>query len=441
MKSKSLVFVLSIALALGVIGCKTSAKSEAAAQGAQPQNDVSPPAAANGDDSKPQNANASHEAKENKTEPPSYTANSEPPPPQSSSKGLTREVMKNVDFHADDLVVYRIRTIRGSLLRRYKSTPPVFDDKRSFILKIDSAVIGVRMDILANLMNSYVFAYPGAPLKNFHFKIEGNQLKATGTVHKLLDLPFEITGNLSATPDGKIRIHPTSIKTGGLPVKGFMHVFGVELDEVIKAREARGLKVDDNDLILDPEHMTPPPKIRGKVTAVQIVGDEVILVFGGSKILSEAEIARLANSRSGGNYLYYRGGMVRFGKLTMTNADLKIVDANPKDAFDFSIDHYNQQLVAGYSKITPRYGLVAHIPDYYKIHKTSPTENSVKTNSKPSVERGASNKTGRTSLDPSIESRASSPPQEKQPQEQAQRHEQKPKNKGFFARLLHIGRK
>ncbi len=176
MKAK-LFFVLSIALALGVISCKPSAKGEATAQSAQPQNVVSPTVAENNDNSKSQNANAQHE---NNIEPPSYTANPEPPPPPPSSKGLTREVMKNVDFHPDDLLVYRIRTIRGSLLRRYRSTPPVFDDKRSFILEIDSAVIGVRMDTLANLMNNYVFAYPGALLKNFHFSIDGNQLKATG---------------------------------------------------------------------------------------------------------------------------------------------------------------------------------------------------------------------------------------------------------------------
>src|SRR5205807_4449686 len=101
----------------------------------------------------------------NNSDPPNYTANPEPSPPPPSSKGVTREVMKNVNFHADDLVVYDIRTIRGSLLRRYKSKPPMFDDKRSFILNIDSAVIGIRMDTLANLMNSYVFAYSGAPLK------------------------------------------------------------------------------------------------------------------------------------------------------------------------------------------------------------------------------------------------------------------------------------
>lgn len=49
-----------------------------------------------------------------------------------------------------------------------------------------------------------------------------------------------------------------------------MKVFGIELDEMVKAREARGVKIEDDDLILDPELAIPPPAIRGKVTAVQV---------------------------------------------------------------------------------------------------------------------------------------------------------------------------
>lgn len=53
-------------------------------------------------------------------------------------------------------------------------------------------------------------------------------------------------------------------------------------------------------------------------------------------------------------------GSPKFGRL-------KIIDSNPKDPFDFSIDHYNRQMVAGYAKATARYGLVAYVPDYYKL--------------------------------------------------------------------------
>jgi len=63
--------------------------------------------------------------------------------------------------------------------------------------------------------------------------------------------------------------------------------------------------------------------------------------------------------------MYFRGGTIRFGKLTMSNADMQIVDSHPTDVFDFSIAHYNRQLVAGYSKNIPRHGLVVFMPDYY----------------------------------------------------------------------------
>jgi len=76
--------------------------------------------------------------------------------------------------------------------------------------------------------------------------------------------------------------------------------------------------------------------------------------------------------------MYFRGGTLRFGKLTMNNADLRIIDASPKDIFDFSLDHYNSQLVAGHSKNTPNFGLVVVMPDYYKLRQASTKQPRVK---------------------------------------------------------------
>ena len=65
----------------------------------------------------------------------------------------------------------------------------------------------------------------------------------------------------------------------------------------------------------------------------------------------------------------YRGGSLRFGKLTMNNVDLQLIDADPKDPFEFFPDHYNEQLVAGYSKTTAYGGLRVYMPDYGKVSK------------------------------------------------------------------------
>ena len=61
------------------------------------------------------------------------------------------------------------------------------------------------------------------------------------------------------------------------------------------------------------------------------------------------------------------GGTIRFGKLTMTDADLQLIDADPKDPFDFYPARYDAQLVAGYSKNTPSKGLKTYMPDYGEL--------------------------------------------------------------------------
>jgi hypothetical protein len=61
--------------------------------------------------------------------------------------------------------------------------------------------------------------------------------------------------------------------------------------------------------------------------------------------------------------MYYRGGTLRFGKLTMADTDLMLVDDDPHDPFDFSPARYNDQLMAGYSKNTASHGLITHMPD------------------------------------------------------------------------------
>ena len=48
---------------------------------------------------------------------------------------------------------------------------------------------------------------------------------------------------------------------------------------------------------------------------------------------------------------------------------MQLIDADPTDAFDFFPDHYNDQLVAGYSKTTASGGLRVYMPDYNKISK------------------------------------------------------------------------
>jgi hypothetical protein len=65
--------------------------------------------------------------------------------------------------------------------------------------------------------------------------------------------------------------------------------------------------------------------------------------------------------------MYHRGGVLRFGKLTMSDADLEIVSESQHTPFEFSLADYNRQLTAGYSKNTISHGLIVFMRDFSQL--------------------------------------------------------------------------
>jgi hypothetical protein len=276
--------------------------------------------------------------------------------------------MRNVDFRVGPRVVLRIHHLRGALHPTRAGEPPWFDDPSSFELAIDTAEVAITPASLSALLNDYVFAYDDTPLKRLEVTLEKGQLKQTGLLHKGIDVPFTIRASLGVTPDGRLRLHPTSVKVIGLPVKGLMGLFGLELDDLVKVRAGRGVTIDENDFLLAPSGLLPPPRIRGRIRAVRIVaagarGGEIVQVFGASE-RKEKPAELHPSDPEARNYLFYRGGVLRFGKLTMVDADLQIVDEDPKDPFDFFLAELNRQLVAGRSRNQTDFGLLTTMPDY-----------------------------------------------------------------------------
>jgi hypothetical protein len=267
--------------------------------------------------------------------------------------------MRNVVLHLGNGIDLHVSDLTGHLVSGVPDKPPVFDDVNSYVVEIDAARVSMTADSLTNLMNNYVFTAPDAPLKNLKIAIEGGELRQTGTLKKGVGVPFTMRGTIAATPDGKIRIHPTTIKAAGFIPKGVLDFFGLELERLVKLKRTPAVKIDGDDMLLDPEGLLPPPRIRGHLTKAWIENGMVVQQFGSAVPRSAPAPADPGVK----NYMYYRGGTLRFGKLTMADTDLLLVDADQKDPFDFSPERYNDQLVAGYSKNTRAHGLIVYMPD------------------------------------------------------------------------------
>jgi hypothetical protein len=271
--------------------------------------------------------------------------------------------MRNVNLHLDNSIILEIRRLRGAMIPTRPAAPVSLDDPRSFVTRINSAEIAISTLTLSKLLNGYVFAYPGAPLKNIVATADHGRIKQKGLVRKGVEVPFEIEGSLDATPEGEIRFHADKIASAGIPIKGLLHLFGSNLSRLVKTKQDRGVTIQGDDIILDPAKMLPPPQISGKITAVHIEGDRIVQTF------QSGDAKNLTPPRASASYIYHRGGVLRFGKLTMSDTDLEIVNASPGPWFNFSLPRYNEQLVAGYSKSTEAHGLIVFMPDLLSLPK------------------------------------------------------------------------
>jgi hypothetical protein len=271
--------------------------------------------------------------------------------------------MNNVDLHLQEGVTLHVRHLRGAFEAAAQRNVPYLDDPKSYSVVVESGVIAIDIASLNALMTQ-TLAGDNSNVDNLKVAVDdkGN-ISQKGKIDKGVNIPFDVKAGIEATPDGKLRVFTKSVKGFGVPMKPLMKMFSIEMDDLLKVKPGRGVVVRDNDLILDPSLLLPAPSMRGSITNARIEGDAIVQTFGNGAVrhLSPPPIAK--------NYIYWRGGSLSFGKLTMTETDLELVDADPKDAFDFSVAHWNDQLVAGYSKTTGARGLKAHVPDYNDLKR------------------------------------------------------------------------
>jgi len=284
---------------------------------------------------------------------------------EAETKGPTETQMRNVDFHVDEATALRIHDLRGQLFDKERGKPLDFDDRRTFVLRIFEATIGLQAPSLDNLMNRYVFGYPGAPLRAMSTTFVGGRLRAEGIMHKAIDIPFTMTADVSATPDGWIRLHSSKIEVCNLNVGALMKALDITLQKMLDLSKAHGVRAEGNDLLLDPPAILPPPQIEGHLSQVRIEGDELELYFTSP---TDSPPLTLPDPAAR-NTMYFRHGTLRIGKLFMVDADMQVIDTDPTDPFDFFIDRYNEQLIAGHTENRLDYGLTVYMRDLNDLGK------------------------------------------------------------------------
>jgi hypothetical protein len=212
--------------------------------------------------------------------------------------------MRNVGFHVDSTIVLDIAYARGRLKRMAPDHPPFLDDKRSFVLVLDSARIGISPAALSGLLNRYTFAYPGSPLRRLTITIEHGRLRQHGTMR---GISFDVVGDLSLTPEGELRLHPTTIKAVGIKVGGLIKLFGLNLQKLVNTEHARGVRIEGDDFLLSPTTLLPPPAVEGRVGRVEVNDSQIVQIFRPAD--GHAVDPLVLPIPKTPNYMFFRGGV------------------------------------------------------------------------------------------------------------------------------------
>jgi hypothetical protein len=273
-----------------------------------------------------------------------------------ASRDAVQVDMANVDLHVSADVTLHVQRLQGSFVPVGRDVP-YLEDKQSYGVVVTSGQVAIDLASLNALMTRAT----GGGKSNVHklrVSFKDGELREQGVIDSKIDVPFTSAAVISATADGRIRVHARSISGFGVPVTPVLKLLHLQLDNMVHVKSGTGVETDGNDLIIDPSRLIPAPRIRGHLTDVRIVGQRMVQTFGGDAMRA------IAPRTLSPNHIYWRGSQLSFGKLMMSDTDLELVDMDPKDPFDFSVDHWSAQLVAGYSKTLPDKGLIAFMPDY-----------------------------------------------------------------------------
>jgi len=293
-----------------------------------------------------------------------------PAPPRESRDGTADSVlwmeMRNVDLHIDERQVMHMRVLRGQVIPVTPGATAFLDDPKSFHVRVTNGVVALSGDAIGALLNEIAFNYPDAPIKHLRVRIEKGQLVQKGTLHKGVDIPFEMWATPVLANDGKLKLHPDKLHIFSVNGLTLMHALGLHLDKMMDLRKARGVTVDGDDLFVDPLQLIPPPTVEGRLSAVRI--QDSLLVQEFMRTPDDTIFGTYVRPDSGShNFVYFRGGQLRFGKLTMQDTDLLINDDDERDPLDLYLTRYNKQLAAGHTKNLPNFGLRTWLVDYRRV--------------------------------------------------------------------------
>ena len=264
---------------------------------------------------------------------------------------------KAVSFHVMDGVHFNVRQVDALLLPAHPNQPVVLDEPESIKVRLLNANTTISAQAMTRLLNGYTLPQARVPVHDINITFENGEVHLTGKLHKMIDLPFSAEASLSVNDKGILRLHFNKITAVGILHKGLLDLLGLNVADLARPGADHSIRVEKDDVYFPLHALFPAPHFSGHLRSATIVGDELVEVYGDPRPFAPAPMPAE-------HYIYFRGGIMQFGRLTMQGVDLELLNKNADESFELSLRDLFRQSLPGYLKNMPDRGLVAYVQSF-----------------------------------------------------------------------------
>ncbi len=278
-----------------------------------------------------------------------------PNPQQIPLTGAVHFQARSIVFHVMDGVHLNVNSVDALLEPTSTDEPVTLDDPESMKVQLLSAGATISAADMTTLLNHYALPESKLPIHSVEVSFQDNEVQITGKVHKVFEVPFKASATIGITPHGNFHLHFNKITVAGFLHKGVLDLLGLNIADLAKGAE--NFHVHDDDVDFPLHILFPAPHFSGHLQSVGIEGDKLVQVFGKPEPFAPAPVPAQ-------HYIYLRGGVLDFGRLSMHGVDLELLNKEADQTFELSLQNVFLQALPGYMKNLPDHGLVAYLGTY-----------------------------------------------------------------------------
>ena len=267
-----------------------------------------------------------------------------------------RIVMHDVQLFSFDDAPVRVVYLDGGL-RALNGGTVDLNNVDGYGIDMRSAVVLIPPQTMSIVLNRYVLPRAQSPISDLHTEFGNGVIHMRGKIRAMgMHLGFTSDATPYVTADGKLGMRISHLKTAGFLPGGITNALGMGLEKMARPGKPGVMTVTHDSMIVAVSQTFPAPALSGKLTGVKVTPQGLVTRIGPGGGAKGAPFIRIA------------GGPIRFAHLTMPDANLFIKPRDKRADFGFSPRHYYQQMVAGYSRATPDFGLIGWFGDYRDVH-------------------------------------------------------------------------